>query len=130
MLTREVGMDVSSMPNLGGNPFQSRAMDKAGIRALRRWHRDAARRARTAGFDIVYVYATHNYLLSHFLWPMTNDRTDEYGGSIENRVRLVRELIEDTKDAVGESGADGVRAADLAPSGRAMEGGDGWLSAR
>ena len=109
MLTREVGMDVSSMPNLGGNPFQSRAMDKADIRALRRWHRDAARRARTAGFDIVYVYATHNYLLSHFLWPMTNDRTDEYGGSIENRVRLVRELIEDTKDAVGDSCAVAVR---------------------
>ena len=108
-LTREVPMGVSSMPNIDGNPFQTRAMDRADIRTLRRWHRDAAKRARTAGFDIVYVYATHNYLLSHFLWPETNHRTDEYGGSLENRVRLVRELIEDTKEAVGDSCAVAVR---------------------
>jgi len=109
LLTREVPMDVSSMPNLAGNPFQSRAMDKTDIRSLRRWHREAALRAKAAGFDIVYVYATHGYLLSHFLSPATNTRTDEYGGSLENRVRLVRELIEDTKDAVGDSCAVAVR---------------------
>ena len=109
LLTREVPIDVSSMPNTAGNPLQTRAMDKADIRSLRRWHREAALRAKSAGFDIVYVYATHGYLLSHFLSSATNSRTDEYGGSLENRVRLVRELIEDTKDAVGESCAVAVR---------------------
>jgi dimethylamine/trimethylamine dehydrogenase len=109
LLTREVPLAVSSMPNTVGEPYQTRAMDKADIRDLRRWHRDAALRARTAGFDIVYVYATHDYLLSHFLSPKFNDRSDEYGGSLANRVRLVRELIEDTKEAVGDRCAVAVR---------------------
>ena len=76
---------------------------------------DAARRAVEAGFDIVYVYATHGYLLSEFLNPDTNDRTDEYGGSLENRYRIVRELIEVTRDAVAGKAAVAVRyAADMA----------------
>ena len=107
--TREVSMDVDSMPNIAGDPFQTRAMDKEDIRDLRKWHRDAALRAKQAGFDIVYVYATHGYLLSHFLSAQTNKRIDEYGGSLENRVRLVREIIEDTKEAVGDRCAVAVR---------------------
>lgn len=82
------------------NPGQSRAMDLSDIDKLRRWHRDAALRAIEAGFDIVYVYATHEYLLSEFLDPATNTRGDAYGGPLENRVRLVAELIEETKEAV------------------------------
>ena len=82
------------------HPGQTRKIDKQDIRDLRKWHRDAAKRAITAGFDIVYVYATHGYLLSEFLNPLTNTRSDEYGGSLENRVRLVRELIEETLEAV------------------------------
>jgi len=109
--TREVPMDVGGAPNLVGHPFQTRAMDKADIKAFRTWHRDAAVRARRAGFDIVYVYATHGYLLSRFLSPRANTRTDEYGGSLQNRTRLVRELIEDTKDAVGDTCAVAVRFA-------------------
>ena len=109
LYSREVSMDVASMPSTAGDPFQSRAMDKADIRELRHWHRQAAKRAKQAGFDIVYVYATHGYLLSHFLSPRTNSRTDEYGGSLENRVRLVREVIEDTKEAVGGDCAVAVR---------------------
>ncbi|MEI4263823.1 oxidoreductase [Roseovarius sp. D0-M9] len=111
LLTREVAMDVTSLPNGAGHPFQTRAMDKTDIRNLRRWHRKAALRARDAGFDIVYVYATHTYLLSNFLDPRINTRTDEYGGSLENRVRLVRELIEETKDAVGDRCGVAVRFA-------------------
>lgn len=88
LYSRETSLDVASLPNIAGDPYQSRAMDKQDIRDLRRWHRDAALRARQAGFDIVYIYATHGYLLSHFLSPLTNDRGDEYGGSAENRVRL------------------------------------------
>ncbi len=108
-LTREAAMDVSNMPSPTGDPIQARAMDKEDIREFRRWHRTAALRAKAAEFDIVYVYATHGYMLSHFLSSATNTRTDEYGGSLENRVRLVRELIEDTKDAVGDTCAVAVR---------------------
>ena len=109
LLTREVAPGVASMPNLRGHPYQTRAMDSKDIRNLRRWHRAAAFRAREAGFDIVYIYATHLYLLSQFLSPLHNHRTDEYGGSLENRVRLVRELIEETKDAIGDTCAVAVR---------------------
>lgn len=108
-LTREVPMDVVSMPNGNGEPYQARAMDKSDIRELRRWHRNAALRAKEAGFDIVYVYATHHYLLDNFLNPSINTRTDEYGGSQENRMRIVREIIEETRDAVGDSCAVAVR---------------------
>ncbi len=107
--TREVPMDVVSLPNLAGHPMQTRAMDKTDIRNLRHWHRKAALRARDAGFDIVYVYATHTYLLSNFLDPRVNTRSDEYGGSLENRTRLVRELIEETKAAIGDRCAVAVR---------------------
>jgi len=89
-------------------PTQSRAMDKRDIREYRRWHRDAALRAQRAGFDIIYVYATHGYVLSQFE-SLANPRTDEYGGSPENRIRLARELIEETKEAVGERCAVAVR---------------------
>lgn len=109
LFTREIGLDVTSLPNAAGYPGQTRAMDKADIKQVREWHRKAALRAKQAEFDIVYVYATHGYLLSHFLSPHTNTRTDEYGGSLENRVRLVRELIEETKEAVGDRCAVAVR---------------------
>ena len=109
MMTRLVSMDVKAMPNLAGQPYSTRAMDKADIKTFRRWHHRAALRAKEAGFDVVYVYATHGYLLSNFLNPRVNDRNDEYGGSLENRVRLVRELIEETKDAVGDRCAVAVR---------------------
>jgi dimethylamine/trimethylamine dehydrogenase len=84
------------------DPVQARGMDKTDIANVRRWHRKAALRAKEAGFDIVYVYAGHDMsLLQHFLSRRHNRRTDEYGGSLENRVRLVREIIEDTREAVG-----------------------------
>ncbi|WP_264213766.1 NAD(P)-binding protein [Leisingera thetidis] len=91
------------------HPGQARKIGREDIRNIRKWHRDAALRAVEAGFDIVYVYATHGYLLSEFLDPVNNTRSDEYGGSLENRVRLVRELIEETKDAVGHKCAVATR---------------------
>ena len=109
LFTREVAMDVNHMPNAIAIPFQARRMDRADIREIRRWHRNAALRARAAEFDIVYVYATHHYLLAHFLSAETNTRSDEYGGSLENRVRLVRELIEETREAVGDRCAVAIR---------------------
>lgn len=110
LYTREGAIGPRSRPARGIDPVQSRAMDKRDIRELRRWHVEAARRAQRAGFDIVYVYATHGYLLSQFLSP-DNQRADEYGGSLENRVRLVRELLEDTKEAVGDTCAVALRLA-------------------
>jgi dimethylamine/trimethylamine dehydrogenase len=109
LASREIALGVVSQPNTERNPFQTRAMDKADIRETRRWHRNAALRAKEAGFDIAYVYATHDYLLSQFLDNKLNTRTDEYGGSVENRVRLIREIIEDTKEAVGDTMAVAVR---------------------
>jgi dimethylamine/trimethylamine dehydrogenase len=94
------------------DPVQARAMDKADIRAFRAWHRRAALNAKQAGFDIVYVYAGHNLALPmHFLQKRRNRRSDEYGGSLENRARLLRELIEETKAAVGDACAVALRLA-------------------
>ena len=91
-------------------PTQPRAMDKTDIREFRRWHRNAALRAKQADADIVYVYAGHDStLLMHFLQRQRNQRSDEYGGSLENRVRLFREVLLDTKEAVGDRCAVAVR---------------------
>ncbi len=110
--SREVPMAVSDMVVDNYDPTHARAMDKTDIRNLRKWHRDAAIRAKRAGFDLIYVYAGHSLALTtHFLSRRYNNRTDEYGGSIENRARLLRELIEDTKEAVGDSCAVAVRFA-------------------
>lgn len=93
-------------------PKQARAMDKSDIKEFRRWHRMAARRAKEAGFDIVYVYAGHHMTIPHhFLLPQMNDRKDEYGGSLENRTRLIRELLEETKEEIGDSCAVAFRFA-------------------
>lgn len=95
----------SSLPNLKPQfPGQAKAMDKADIKAFRASHRAAVRRAKQAGYDMVYVYAAHDAsLLTHFLNPAYNQRCDEYGGSFENRVRLLREVLEDTvEEANGE----------------------------
>jgi dimethylamine/trimethylamine dehydrogenase len=93
-------------------PAQARAMDKEDIREYRRWHREAAVRAKRAGFDIVYCYAGHDLSLPmHFLQRRRNERIDEYGGSLENRARLLREIIEEAKAAVGDSCAIAVRFA-------------------
>ena len=86
------------------HPIQARAMSLDDIRDYRRWHRKAVLRARQAGFDMVVVYAGHNGTVpSHFLSRQSNQRSDEYGGSLENRLRLYRELIEETKDAIGDT---------------------------
>ncbi len=63
---------------------------------------DAAKRAREAGFDAVQVHAAHAYLLSEFLSPFTNRRKDDWGGSIENRLRIHREIYQDIRAKVGE----------------------------
>ena len=103
---REVPMGPSSLPvaTFTYDPVQARAMSRRDIGNIRRWHRAAALRARRAGFDLIYVYAGHALtFLHHFLSRRFNHRTDEYGGSLENRVRLLREILIDTREAVGDT---------------------------
>jgi dimethylamine/trimethylamine dehydrogenase len=115
LYSRAPSLAPSSMGTIGGSgydPVQTRRMDKEDIRNVRKWHRDAASRAKRAGFDIVYCYAAHGMTAAiQFILKRFNDRTDEYGGSLENRVRFFRELIEETKDAVGDACAVAVRFA-------------------
>lgn len=110
--TRQLPLAPSAALVDTNDPVQARAMDKSDIAQFRQWHVDAARRAKQAGFDIVYVYAGHDMaLLQHFLLSRHNHRTDEYGGSFENRLRLFREVIADTKEAIGDECAVAVRLA-------------------
>ena len=71
-----------------------REMTRADIQDTVQAFRAAAARAAAAGFDIVEIHAAHGYLLSELLSPLTNIRTDEYGGSTENRTRLLKEVLE------------------------------------
>ncbi len=73
---------------------QPRELDKAGIQAIAQAFRDAAVRADRAGFDVIEIHAAHGYLLHEFLSPISNQRTDAYGGSFENRVRLLLEVTD------------------------------------
>src|ERR1043165_1371359 len=113
LYSRVPSLAPSSMGTIGSSgyePVQTRRMDKEDIRNVRQWHREAALRAKRAGFDIIYCYAAHGMSAAiQFILKRYNDRTDEYGGSLENRVRFLQELIEDTKGAVGDSCAVAVR---------------------
>ena len=92
------------------DPVQAREMTLKDIDDLRRWHRQAVRRSIDAGFDIVYVYAGHALGgIHHFLSPRYNQRSDAYGGSIENRARLLRELLEDAVEEADGQAAIGCR---------------------
>jgi dimethylamine/trimethylamine dehydrogenase len=106
LYSREVPMAPTAMPvrAFHHDPLSARAMTKKDIRDLRRWHRNAFKRAKTAGFDLVCLYGAHGFgVIQHFLSRATNHRTDEYGGSLENRSRLMRELVEEGKDVIGDS---------------------------
>ena len=90
--SREVSLAPSAQSLIVSAPWQARAMDKSDIRAVRASHRESALLAKRAGYDIVYVYAGHDLSLAqHFLLSRYNQRSDEYGGPLENRVRLLRE---------------------------------------
>jgi len=78
-----------------------KVMDAQDIRDLIRWHAEAAVRAEQAGFDILYVYAGMGYLPYQFLLSDYNRRTDDYGGSVRNRVRLTAQLIDAVREATG-----------------------------
>jgi dimethylamine/trimethylamine dehydrogenase len=104
--TKEVPMAPSALPirTFTNDPVQARALDRQDIRDLRRWFVTAAKRCHMAGFDLICLYGAHGFgIFQHFLSRATNHRTDEYGGSLENRSRFVREVIADLRDAVGDT---------------------------
>ena len=112
-VTRQPSLGPSGIPTEAFPHVHAKAMSKSDISDLRRWYVEAAKRAQRAGYDIVYTYAAHGTmtLLYQFLLSRYNHRTDEYGGSLENRVRLLREVLSDMKDAVGDSCAVALRFA-------------------
>lgn len=106
LYTKEVPLAPTALPirTFTNDPVQARAMDRADIRNLRRWFVNAALRSRVAGFDLICLYGAHGFgIFQHFLSRATNQRCDEYGGSLENRSRFAREVIADMRDAVGDT---------------------------
>jgi len=83
----------SALP-FAGNHATPEPLDEAAIAGVVKAFAAAARRALAAGFQVVEVHAAHGYLLHEFLSPLSNHRTDRYGGSLENRTRIVREVVE------------------------------------
>ncbi len=105
LYSKEVPLAPTALPirTFSNDPVQARAMDKTDIKNLRRWFVNAARRAQTAGFDLLCLYGAHGFgIFQHFLSRATNQRGDEYGGSLENRARFVREVVDDVRSAVGD----------------------------
>ncbi|MGH8214101.1 MAG: NADH:flavin oxidoreductase/NADH oxidase [Rhodanobacteraceae bacterium] len=82
----------SAIPFDEGYPVPT-ALDAEGIAKVKDDFREAAQRTRNAGFDAIELHAAHGYLLHQFLSPLSNRRDDAYGGSLENRARLLREVI-------------------------------------
>ncbi|MEQ1954686.1 FAD-dependent oxidoreductase [Mesorhizobium yinganensis] len=107
--SRMTPVSFESMP-VAKAPWQSRRLDLQDIRDVRRWHRDAALRAMKAGFDIVYAYAAHGYLLGQSLDPEVNNRDDEYG-TASHGSKLLVEILQDMKEAIGEKCAVALRIA-------------------
>ncbi len=81
---------------------ETRALENAEIKELVQQHIEGAKRAKQAGIDGVELHGAHGYLIAQFLSSHTNKRTDEYGGSVENRFRFTKEIIEGIKQACGE----------------------------
>jgi dimethylamine/trimethylamine dehydrogenase len=98
-------------------PFSvPKAMERSDIRRVQRDWARAAEQAVSVGFDIVYVYGGHSYLLTQFLSPFYNRRGDEYGGPLRNRARMWLETLEAVREAVGVACAVAVRiGVDLTP---------------
>lgn len=93
--------ELSTFVGVGPHPDRYRVMDEADIAQMIEWYASAAVRAQKAGFDAVEVHCAHNYLIAGFLSPYFNQRTDGYGGSYENRTRLMRELLTEVRRRVG-----------------------------
>ena len=83
------------------SPFAARALSKSGVQRTVRDYVHTAVLAKQAGYDGVEIMGSEGYLLSQFLSPRTNHRTDDYGGSLANRARMILEIIQQTREATG-----------------------------
>ncbi len=95
-------MAPSAIPFKQGDPLPGE-MSLADIEQLKKDFRDAAVRALQAGFKLIEIHAAHGYLLNEFLSPLSNHRADAYGGSFENRVRLLLEIVDIARSVLNES---------------------------
>ena len=93
-------VSASDVPTKAGGDIP-RPLTKDEILDIVKKYGQAAKRAQIAGFDAVEIHAGHSYLISQFLSPTTNKRTDEFGGSVENRTRFCRMVIEEVRKQVG-----------------------------
>lgn len=85
------------------NSFMPKEMTLSDIADFRNSWVSSVERALRAGFDVIEIHAAHGFLLHQFLSPVSNKRTDEYGGSFENRIRLLLEVIQDTRRTIPET---------------------------
>ena len=108
---QELGWETVSASNLPFNETDHppHELSKAQIDKIIEDFATAALRAVDAGFDLIEVHAAHGYLLHQFLSPLSNHRTDEYGGSFENRIRLTLEVFQAIKNVVPEEYPIGIR---------------------
>ena len=93
-------VSASNIPSKEGGEIPRPLEKEESLRIVKKYG-EAAKRAQTAGFDCVEIHAGHSYLLSQFLSPLTNKRTDEFGGSAENRARFARLVMEEVRGQVG-----------------------------
>lgn len=93
-------VSASDIPSKAGGEIP-RPLEKEEILQIVKKYGQAAKRAQAAGFDAVEIHAGHSYLISQFLSPLTNHRTDEFGGSAENRARFARMVLEEVRAQVG-----------------------------
>lgn len=93
-------VSASNLPSKKGGEIP-RPLQKEEITAIVKKYGEAARRAQVAGFDAVEIHAGHSYLISQFLSPTTNNRTDEFGGSKENRARFAKMVMDEVRSQVG-----------------------------
>lgn len=93
-------VSASNLPSKKGGEIP-RPLQKEEITAIVKKYGEAAKRAQAAGFDAVEIHAGHSYLISQFLSPTTNNRTDEFGGSKENRARFAKMVMDEVRSQVG-----------------------------
>lgn len=121
---RDVGQPVAPSAIAFSDKYETpRALTAAEVANIPRLYAEAARRAVEAGFDLLEVHAAHGYLLNEFLSPLTNKRNDEYGGPIENRMRLLLEVITAIRQVTGPEYPISVRlsCSEYEPGGHGIE---------
>lgn len=115
----------------GSGPFKKpKALTKEDIKQIRESFVESARYAEKAGFDGVEIHGANGYLLDQFLTDYTNNRTDEYGGSLENRLKLITDIIGDVREAVSKDFTVGIRISQIKVADPAYKWPDGEASAQ